>query len=156
MRKSKDTSEIDALYKAVQVTIACHEAVAHMIAPDINEAEVQATLEYMMIGAHARPAFASIVGSGINSTVLHYHENSQMMKKNELVVVDIGAELQYYSADITRTYPISGIFSPRQKELYNLVLATQEYVASVAKPGSDIYPIKNIRNNRCTIWLKNF
>jgi Xaa-Pro aminopeptidase len=72
--------------------------------------------------------------------VLHYNQNSGMVKNGDLVVVDIGAELDNYCADLTRTYPVSGAFSKRQKELYNIVLATQEHIASLAKPG---------------MWLKN-
>ena len=135
MRRYKDMSEIEALYKVIEITILAQEAAANAIEPGINEAEVQATAEYMMIGSHARPAFASIIGGGINSTILHYHANSEILNKGDLVVVDIGAESDYYCADITRTYPVSGIFNARQKELYNIVLATQEYVADMAHPG---------------------
>jgi Xaa-Pro aminopeptidase len=93
-----------------------------------------------MTAAHARPAFPSIVASGKNGTVLHYNENKGALKDGELVVIDIGAELENYCADLTRTYPVSGSFTKRQKELYTLVLETQTYVAEQAKPG---------------IWLKN-
>jgi Xaa-Pro aminopeptidase len=106
----------------------------------VLEAEVQASLEYMMIASHARPSFPSIVASGKNGTVLHYNQNSGTVKNGDLVVVDIGAELDNYCADLTRTYPVSGTFTKRQKELYNIVLDTQEHIASLAKPG---------------MWLKN-
>jgi Xaa-Pro aminopeptidase len=135
MRRSKDMSEIESLYKAVEVTSLAQEAVANILAPGVNEAEVQATAEYMMIGSQARVAFPSIIGGGINSTILHYHANNQVLNAGDVVVVDIGAEMEYYCADITRTYPVSGVFSPRQKELYNIVLETQEYIAEIAKPG---------------------
>jgi len=135
MRRYKDVSEIEALYHAVDITMTAHEAVAHALEPGMNEAEVQATAEYIMIGSQSRPAFPTIVGSGKNSTVLHYHANSQPLAAGDVVVVDMGAEANYYCADITRTYPVSGSFTARQREVYQHVLDTQEYVASIAKPG---------------------
>lgn len=135
MRRSKDQSEIEQLYKAVEITALAHEAAAQAIHNEATEAEVQASLEYMFVGSGARVAFPSIVGGGKNSTVLHYHENSAPLKRGDLVVVDIGAEIGHYCADITRTYPVSGVFTKRQREIYELVLETQEYIASLARPG---------------------
>ena len=94
----------------------------------------------MMIASHARPAFPSIVASGKNGTVLHYNQNNGTLKDGDLVVIDIGAEFNNYCADLTRTYPVSGAFSKRQKELYNIVLQAQTHIAELAKPG---------------MWLKN-
>ncbi|HEV2601692.1 MAG TPA: aminopeptidase P N-terminal domain-containing protein [Candidatus Babeliales bacterium] len=135
LRRRKDQSEIELIYKAVEVTALAQEAAAQTLGDGVTEAEVQASLEYMFTGSGARPAFASIVGGGKNSTVLHYHDNNGVLKNGDLVVVDIGAELHYYAADITRTYPVSGAFTKRQKEIYMLVLETQEYIASCARPG---------------------
>lgn len=135
MRRKKDMHEIELLYKAVEITTLAHEAAAEVIADGVSECEVQASLEYIMIGSCASPAFASIVASGKNSTTLHYVDNNQAMKNGQLVVVDIGARFGNYCADITRTYPVSGKFTKRQKEVYNLVLETQHYIADIAKPG---------------------
>jgi len=135
MRRSKDMREIELLYRAVGITQQAHEAAANVIADGVSEAEVHASLEYMFTGSQARPAFPSIVASGANATILHYHANNHVMHNGDLVVVDIGAEYEYYCADITRTYPVSGTFTPRQKEIYNLVLEAQEYIASIARPG---------------------
>ena len=134
-RRRKDMHEIELTYKAIDITGLAQEAAAKAIKPGVNEAEVQASLEYMMTGSHARIAFPSIVASGKNGTILHYTSNSAQLQEGDLVVVDIGAEYNYYCADITRTYPVSGKFSARQRELYNLVLETQQYVADLAKPG---------------------
>ena len=139
-RRRKDMSEIEQLYRAVEITELAHESAVNVIKDGALEAEVQASLEYMMIASHARPSFPSIVASGKNGTVLHYNQNTGTLKDGDLVVVDIGAEVHNYCADLTRTYPVSGTFSKRQKELYNIVLQTQEYIASMAKPG---------------MWLKN-
>ncbi len=135
MRRSKDQSEIEQMYKAVEITALAQEAAAQAISDGATESEVQASLEYMFIGSGARAAFPSIVGSGKNSTILHYHDNNAPLKKGDLVVVDIGAELGHYCADITRTYPVSGVFTKRQREIYDIVLEAQEYIASLAKPG---------------------
>lgn len=135
MRRSKDVKEIELMYKAVEITCIAQEAAARAISHGVNEAEVQASLEYIMTGSHAEIAFPSIVASGKNSTVLHYNQNNAELKKGDLVVVDIGARYDGYCADITRTYPVSGTFTKRQKEIYNIVLDTQNYIASIAKPG---------------------
>jgi Xaa-Pro aminopeptidase len=139
-RRRKDMSEIEQIYRAVEITELAHESAVSALKDGVLEAEVQASLEYMMIASHARTAFPSIVASGKNGTVLHYNQNSGTLKNGDLVVIDIGAEFENYCADLTRTYPVSGTFSKRQKELYNIVLETQEHIASLAKPG---------------MWLKN-
>lgn len=139
-RRRKDMGEIEQIYRAIEITELAHESAVQAIKDGVLEAEIQASLEYMMIASHARTAFPSIVASGKNGTVLHYNQNSGTVKNGDLVVVDIGAELDNYCADLTRTYPVSGTFTKRQKELYNIVLETQEHIASLAKPG---------------MWLKN-
>ena len=135
MRRKKDMGEIEKLYKAVEITILAQGAAAQAISDGIRECEVQASLEYMFTGSGARPAFASIVGAGKNSTTLHYNENKDFLKNGQLVVVDIGAQLDCYCADLTRTYPVSGSFTKRQKEVYNVVLECHDYIAGLAKPG---------------------
>lgn len=142
-RRIKDKIEIEALYRAIATTQVAHESAAQAIDHMITEAEVQAGLEYMMTAAGGRPAFPSIVASGKSSTVLHYNLNNGTMKNGELVVVDIGAEVDYYCADLTRTYPVSGKFSKRQKEIYDMVLATQDYIASLARPGYWLFNAEN-------------
>ncbi len=135
MRRKKDMQEIEQLYKAIEITGLAHEAAAQAIEDGVTECEVQASLEYMMTGSCTRPSFPSIVASGKNGTILHYIENSKTIKNGELVIVDIGAEYNGYAADLTRTYPVSGTFTKRQRELYDIVLQTQQHIADVAKPG---------------------
>lgn len=135
MRRKKDMGEIEKMYKAVEITVLAQGAAAQAITEGIRECEVQASLEYMFTGSQAQIAFPSIVASGKNSTVLHYHVNGDELKNGQLVVVDIGARYQHYCADLTRTYPVSGTFTKRQKEIYNIVLECQEYIAGLAKPG---------------------
>ncbi len=135
MRRRKDRFEIDRINKAIEITELAQEAAAQAIEEGILECEVQASLEYMMLGSGSRPAFPSIVATGKNATILHYNQNEGSLKNGELVVVDIGAMYEGYCADLTRTYPVSGKFSKRQRELYEIVLETQQYVADKAMPG---------------------
>lgn len=135
LRRVKAEIEIDYLCQAVDVTGMAQEAAAQSIESGALECEVQAAIEFVITAAGGKVAFPSIVGGGLNSTVLHYTQNDAVLQKNEVVVVDIGARCQNYCADITRTYPVSGKFTPRQREIYELVLETQTYVAEQAKPG---------------------
>ncbi|HEX2977776.1 MAG TPA: Xaa-Pro aminopeptidase [Candidatus Babeliales bacterium] len=135
MRRFKNNQELEYLYKAIDVTIDAHAAVARAIAPGKKEYEIQALLEYLFTSRGCSLAFPSIVAGGRNGTVLHYNQNTATLEKGDLVVVDIGAEYNYYNADLTRTFPVSGTFTKRQRELYLIVLETQDYIASLARPG---------------------
>jgi len=135
MRRTKDMREIEQTYDAIGVTILAHEAAAHAIEDGVIEREVQGALEYIFTASGGRQAFPSIVAGGKNATTLHYTANDCELKKGDLVLVDIGAQMGRYCADISRTYPVSGRFSERQRELYNIVLETQEYIAEQARPG---------------------
>jgi Xaa-Pro aminopeptidase len=136
LRRVKSLKEMELLFKAVEITTMAHEAAAECIKPGVVEYQVQAAIEFIFRECGAqRPAFPTIVGSGINSTILHYTNNNKTLQSGELVVVDIGAEYNYYCADLTRTYPVGGSFSSRQEEIYDMVLETQRYIAEIAKPG---------------------
>lgn len=135
LRRKKSKREIELMYKAIEITIDAQEAVMQLMKPGKREYELQAAIEYQFIVAGGSAAFSSVVGSGKNSTILHYMNNNCTIASGDLVVVDIGAQYDHYCADITRTYPVSGTFSQRQKEVYTLVLETQEYIANLAKPG---------------------
>ena len=135
-RRIKDDYEIDLIYKAVQITNMAHKAAAEMIQAGKYEYEVQAALECVFTGVAGAPtSFPSIVAAGRNTTVLHYTQRNNQLKNSDLVVVDIGAEYGYYAADLTRTYPVSGIFTPRQREVYQVVLDTQKHIEELAQPG---------------------
>jgi len=135
LRREKSQRELEYLYYAAEITTMAQQAAAGVIKKGINEADVQAAVEYVYTESGATRAFASVVGSGKNSTVLHYVDNKATLPAKGLVVVDIGASFNHYCSDVTRTYPISGIFSERQKKVYQDVLDCQLHVASVAKPG---------------------
>ena len=111
----------------------------------VNEYQVQATLEhgYAMAGGRGS-AFPAIVGGGINSTVLHYKENDQQLVDGDLVCIDSGAFHAGYGADISRTVPVSGTFSKRQKEIYTIVLMAEEAAISAVKPGVTLGELDSI------------
>ena len=136
LRQTKSPTEVALLEKAVRITLKGQEAATRTIAPGVMEYEVEAALEYEFRRNGAeRPGFPSIVGSGPFSTILHYDKNTRRMESGDVVVVDIGAEWGGYSADVTRTYPVSGKFSPRQREIYQIVLDAQKAAMAKIRPG---------------------
>ena len=135
LRRTKSRHELEMLYEAIDCTMQAQEAVAARIAPGLYEYQVQAAVEFIFKEGGGSAAFHTIVGSGTNSTVLHYTKNTRQLKDRDLVVIDCGAEIGYYCADITRTFPVSGTFTDRQREVYDIVLATQQYIAETAMPG---------------------
>jgi Xaa-Pro aminopeptidase len=136
MRVVKDAAELAALRRATDITAEGHRQVISSLRPGMFEYEIEAVLEgtFRRLGAD-RVGFPSIVGSGPYSTVLHYDVNRRRTNPGDLVVVDIGAEYAQYTADVTRTYPVSGTFTPRQKALYELVLGTNQAVIDSVRPG---------------------
>ena len=137
MRSTKSDAELELIRRAVLITVEAHKDVMRLLEPGMNEFEAQALIEYTFrrYGAE-RPAFASIVGSGPNSTVLHYNSNDRFMRAGEVVVMDIGASYEGYAADVTRTVPVSGTFSPEQREIYRVVRDAQAAAERAAQPGA--------------------
>lgn len=115
-----------------------------MIAPNRREYEVQATMEYTFrrLGAD-RPAYASIVGSGPNSTTLHYDAGDRVMQAGDVVLMDVAAEYQGYGADVTRTVPVNGKFTADQRAIYQLVLDVQKTEERVIKPGASRQAVRD-------------
>lgn len=144
MRRRKDAHEVSCIRKAIEITAKAHyEAQMMCKAVGIAEAYVKASLESVMVAHGAIPAFPSIVATGVNATVLHYTGSAGVLKKDDVVVIDIGAAYDQYAADITRTYAVSGARTPRQEELYQRVLAVQQEIAARAKPGMWLRNSKN-------------
>lgn len=136
LRMVKDDEEAEAIKKAIAVTEEGLHHVLRTLKPNMMEYQVQAEFEYKIksLGADG-VAFPTIAGSGINGTMLHYETNHDICKENTLVLLDLGARVNGYNADITRTYPVSGKFTERQKQFYNLVLLANRSVSDMAKPG---------------------
>jgi Xaa-Pro aminopeptidase len=134
MRSIKSPAEIELLQIASTITREAQIAAMQAIEPGMNEFEIQALIEYSFrrYGA-ARPGFASIVGSGPNSTVLHYNSNDRFMDAGDMIVMDIGAEYDRYTTDVTRSVPVSGKFTAEQREIYEIVLAAQLAAEEMAR-----------------------
>jgi len=136
LRAIKTDEEMGPLRRAIDVTAAAQREAMRSIEPGMAEYEVEALIEYVFArnGSEA-PGFASIVGSGENATVLHYETNRRRMEAGDLVVMDIGAEVHGYSADVTRTVPVDGTFSDEQRTIYELVLRAQEAGIEATRAG---------------------
>lgn len=139
LRTVKSPAEIRRLREAIAVTAEGQIAARKLIARGAGmwEYEVEAAIFAAFRGKQGLLGFPSIVGTGINSTVLHYEENRCRMEAGDMVVVDIGARIGHYTGDLTRTYPVGGVFSPRQKEIHDLVEAAHSHVVASFEPGRD-------------------
>ncbi len=145
LRLVKDANEIARLRKAIDITAEAHRAAMKAAAPGMWEYELEAEIEYTFRRRGAeRVGFPSIVGSGINSTTLHYDKSRRQTKAGDVVVMDIGAEYGYYSADVTRTIPITGRFTDRQRKIYDLVYGTQQAAIDSTRPGMTIARLSQI------------
>jgi Xaa-Pro aminopeptidase len=123
----KDAGELQFIRKATDASAAAHQAALKAIHPGVSEREISALMQYEF-GKRGceRPAYAPIVGSGFYSTVLHYSDDDKIMKDGDVVVMDVAGEYSMYTSDITRTVPVNGKFTARQREIYNIVLGAQE------------------------------
>ena len=139
MRARKSASEIGLIRKAAQISVRGHREAMKATAPGCGENEIQALLEgtFRRLGGD-RPAYGSIVGSGLNATILHYMEDNRVMRDGELLLIDAASSFDHYSADVTRTLPVSGKFSPEQREIYQIVRDAQEAFVRQIKPGSAV------------------
>jgi Xaa-Pro aminopeptidase len=136
LRTYKDGGEVALIRKAVDASVAAHFAAFAAVKPNVNEREISALMQYEW-GKRGceRPAYASIVGSGYFSTVLHYSDDDKVMKPGDVVVIDAAGEYSMYASDITRTLPVSGHFSARQREIYDIVLGAQQAAEAAFKSG---------------------
>jgi len=136
LRARKSPAELDLLRRAIAITVDAQLLAMRSISPGMNEFEIEGLIEYTFRRNGAdRPAFASIIGSGPNSTTLHYNRNDRFVNAGELVVMDIGASYRGYAADVTRTVPVSGVFSPEQRAIYQIVRDAQAAAERAARPG---------------------
>ncbi len=139
MRLRKSPHEVAQMRRATEVTRLAHLAAMGVAAPGKHEYEVAAEIHRVFEAQGCqRPAYGSIVGSGPNACVLHYRGNARRMEPDDLLLVDAGCELNYYAADVTRTFPVSGRFSEPQRLLYEVVLAAQEAAIEAVRPGATL------------------
>lgn len=135
-RLRKDEDDLTNQRKACQISAEAHVAAMKFVKPGVNERHVQAVIshEFHMKGA-ARVGYPYIIASGASATTLHYNFNDQICKNGDLLLIDAGAEYNYYSGDITRTFPVNGKFSSAQKKVYQGVLNIQKEIIALIKPG---------------------
>ena len=127
LREVKDAGEIDLLKKASDASIVAQRVMMRAVKPGVRERTVAGKMYASWLASGCeRPSYAPIVGSGINSTTLHYAENSRTMEDGDIVVVDAACEYSMYASDITRTMPVNGHFTARQREIYDIVLGAQK------------------------------
>lgn len=139
LRTIKDAGEIGLIRKAVDASVAAHLAAMKAVKPNVKEYEISALMDYEWEKRGCeRASYSPIVGSGHNSTVLHYSENTNTMKGGDVVVIDAAAEYSMYAADITRTLPIGGHFTARQKEIYEIVRGAQDAAAAAFQSGKSM------------------
>ncbi|MBV9386496.1 MAG: aminopeptidase P N-terminal domain-containing protein [Chroococcidiopsidaceae cyanobacterium CP_BM_ER_R8_30] len=137
LRLVKSEAELELMRKAVAISVEAHNYAQEIARPGRYEYEIQAEMErlFRLRGAMG-PAYPSIVASGSNACVLHYIENNRQLQDNELLLIDAGCAYGYYNADITRTFPVSGKFTPEQKALYEIVLAAQQQAIAQVQTGN--------------------
>jgi Xaa-Pro aminopeptidase len=137
LRVIKSPAEIELLAKAADATVAAHLAAWKMIKPGVIEYEVSATMQetYFAQGCEGN-AYEPIVGSGPNSVILHYSANRRRADSGEVMLMDVAAQCSDYAMDVTRTVPVNGKFSPREREIYTIVLGAQKAAIAAVKPGA--------------------
>ena len=136
LRMSKSPEEIALIQRATDVTLEGHRAAWQRAAPGLYEYQVAAAMTGIFMDSGCqRPAYAPIVGSGPNSVYLHYSRNSRRMDAGEVLLMDVAAECDGYASDVTRTIPVGGKFTSRQKEIYEIVLGAQKAAIAAVKPG---------------------
>jgi len=137
MRLYKSSYEITRMRKAAKISAKAHIRAMQVCKPGMNEYQIEAELQHQFAIQGARsPAYSSIVGGGKNSCILHYVNNDEVLNDGDVLLIDAGAELECYAADISRTFPVNGVFSKEQRALYQLVLDAQHAAIEQVQPGN--------------------
>jgi Xaa-Pro aminopeptidase len=145
LREVHSADEIARMERAIAITHAGHEAAAKATVAGVSERDVQTQLEYAFYAAGATGlSYPSIVGSGPNGAVLHWDQNSRLLKDGDLVVIDAAAEYGRYAADVTRTYPVSGHFSAEQAQVYRAVYQAQLDIFAAIRPGVSMAELQHV------------
>ena len=136
MRLHKSRLELALMRKAGKISVQAHIRAMQACHPGVMEYQLAADITHTFARNNAAEAYPSIVGGGDNGCILHYTENTDELCDGDLVLIDAGGEYQGYAADITRTFPVNGTFSPAQREVYNIVLDSQMAAIDAVKPGN--------------------
>ena len=137
LREIKTDEELEYLGRAIDITVEAVREALRSMEPGTHEYEIEAVIEYVFhrMGAESS-GYPSIVGSGENTVILHYESNRRHTEDGDLVLMDVGAEYRGYTADVTRTVPVNGVFSREQRAIYEIVLAGQKAAIEAARPGA--------------------
>lgn len=139
LRRTKDAWEVARIREAAEITVAAFSEAAKQIRPGAGEWQIEAALDAGFRGRGGfGPAFPTIVAGGANATTLHYIANDRPLSEGELVLIDAGARKSMYCADISRTFPVSGAFTPEQRQLYEVVLAAHDRAIEAVHPGATV------------------
>ena len=139
IRAIKTAYEVEVMQKAIDITDHTFRRLLGFIKPGVMEYEIEAEIWHSFLSQRADgPAYGSILASGDNARILHYVNNNQQCKDGDLILMDFGADYAHYAADLTRTVPVNGKFSRRQRTVYNACLDLHRYCASILKPGITI------------------
>lgn len=146
LRLHKNSAEVDALRRAAEITREAHVACMRRAKPGVGENEIEALIEYTFRRRGGTgPGYTSIVGGGANATILHYIENDAPLRDGDMLLIDAGCEFGFYTADVTRTFPVNGRFTETQRKCYELVLDAQTQAIEMTRPGVTIDQI----HDRC-------
>lgn len=145
-RTVKSEAEVSKMQEAMHITNRGLMRILQNLKPGLRESVLEAHFDFELKSENVINAFDTIAASGENATVLHYVTNNEFTKDGDLMLFDLGATKDLYCADISRTYPVSGVFSPRQKELYDMVLGAMEKVIDAIKPGVTMSELNDIVN----------
>lgn len=145
LREIKSAAEVELIERAIEITVEAHKAAMVRAQSATHEYQVEAIIEFTFrdLGGCC-PAFPSIVAGGANGTMLHYNTNDDRLSRDDLILIDIGAEYGHYSADVTRTTPLGGAFSPPQREIYEVVLEAWNRGLALMRPGSSLREVHEL------------
>lgn len=150
LRLIKEYEEIELIKQGIEITSQAFQRIITKTRPGINENELEAELRHEFQLHKSTPAYDPIIASGKNACTLHYIENNNECRSGDLLLMDIGAEVHNYASDISRTIPVNGTFSKRQRDCYEAVLEIQKKTIDAIKPGMSLYEL----NQKALEWLK--
>jgi Xaa-Pro aminopeptidase len=154
LRATKSAGELDRIRRAVYISAIAQREAMRALEPGMNEFEIKALLEYIfMRNGSEGPAYSSIVGSGPNSTTLHYRAANRFMNDGEVLLIDAASSYAGYAADVTRTMPVNGRYSPEQRAIYEIVLRAQKAAESRIRPGATWQELNAAANHEITQGL---
>lgn len=145
LRTIKSKEEVDEIRKAISITKMGIEEMMKNAEPKMMEYEIEAYFDHVLTSKGVKDkAFKTIAAAGKNGTILHYSDNNGKCMENDLILFDLGAQWNYYNGDISRTFPVSGKFTERQKQVYNVVLKANEEIIKAVKPGMPFSELNEI------------